>query len=120
MTLLKKICPTCVIVSGTWIVLLALRYLGYGISESFIAMLMGGSAVGISYALAKRVNPSRDKIWKLLSTAVAFAAMWALLHFAVGYFVLGAIVYLALFGVMKISKKEAENVEIKKQLENCC
>ena len=57
-TVFKKICPICVLVSSTWIILLTLRYFGYRIDESLIAMLMGGSAVGISYVLANKFSLS--------------------------------------------------------------
>lgn len=124
MKLLKKICPICVVVSSTWITLLTLRYLGYNVSESLIAMLMGGSVVGISYVLSKRLSGAvKIALWKLISIPIGFVAAWALLHFAWGYFILGVSAYLAVWIVVKIdktSKLSSRTVETKKELENCC
>ena len=48
-----KICPFCAGVLGTWIWMLTAYYLGYRIDIAIPAMLMGGSVIGISYALEK-------------------------------------------------------------------
>lgn len=52
-----KICPICVSVTGIWLVFTALVLTGYLPSKTFlplIALLMGGSVVGIAYQFAKR------------------------------------------------------------------
>ena len=48
-----KICPFCAGVAGTWLWMLGAHYLGYSVDLTILAMLMGGSVVGVSYALEK-------------------------------------------------------------------
>ena len=48
-----KICPFCAGVALTWLWMLSAYYLGYGTDLTILAMLMGGSVVGISYTLEK-------------------------------------------------------------------
>lgn len=122
MKILKKICPICVLVGGTWIVLLALRFQGYNVSESFVAMLMGGSTVGISYVLANKINGSTT-VWKLISVPIGFAAMYALLNFSWGYFTLAILAYFVtwlLLGSRVSGPKQNSLVNIKKELNDCC
>lgn len=52
-----KICPICASVAGTWLVLTVLVLMGYLPLETFlplIALLMGGSVVGVAYQFEKR------------------------------------------------------------------
>ncbi|OGF64469.1 hypothetical protein A2661_02925 [Candidatus Giovannonibacteria bacterium RIFCSPHIGHO2_01_FULL_45_24] len=52
-----RICPICSAVSGTWLILTALVLAGYLPSETFlplIALLMGGTVVGIAYRFEKQ------------------------------------------------------------------
>ena len=124
MNVLKKTCPICVLVSSTWLILLALRFAGYDVSESLIALLMGGSVVGLSYMLVKHLPHGRVKLWKLLAIPVGFAAAWALLHFSWGYFSLAVLAYFLLWTAMRTggtekTKKESP-IDITKELEDCC
>ncbi|HEY4518062.1 MAG TPA: hypothetical protein VJG48_00370, partial [Candidatus Paceibacterota bacterium] len=57
----RRICPICALVSSAWVILLVLRYFGYNVNESLIALLMGGSAVGISYVLAGKLGGKAAK-----------------------------------------------------------
>lgn len=133
MNYLKKFCPICAIVSATWIILLALRYGGYQINESLVALLMGGSAVGLSYVLAKRLPSSRDKRWKFSAIPLAFLCAWLLLHYRFFAFALAAVSYGLLFLVFKgqalgpapLAPRSSESEvgktkQIEHELENCC
>ena len=125
MEIRKNMCPICVLVSGAWIVLLTLRFFGYDVSESFSALLMGGSVVGISYVLVKRIQSGRATLWKLLAIPIGFAAAWALLHFAWAPFTLASLAYVLLWTVMRKRNDPKETakenpIDIKKELENCC
>ncbi len=124
MNTLKNICPICVLVGGTWIVLLTLRFLGYDVNETFIALLMGGSVVGISYTLGKRMLRQRSVVWKLLSIPLGFAAAWALLYFAWGYVALALLTYVPLWTIMRGAAEAATRkkgtVDVEKELEDCC
>lgn len=124
MKILKKICPICALVSLIWLAMLIGKWLGYNVNDDLLAMLMGGSAVGISYVLANRLE-NRVMAWKFISIPIALAAMYALLHFAWGYFLLAMIGYLIVWagfrgaeaGVVRVGGGE---VDIKKELNNCC
>jgi len=120
--LLKRICPICALVSSTWIVLLILRYAGYEIDESLIAMLMGGSAVGISYVLSTKSLGDRVTKWKLVSIPTAFLAAWLLLHYQFGWFISVVIIYALVYAGFR-QPADSSNDQIKKiehELENCC
>jgi|SRR3989344_3875507 len=127
--LIKKICPICALTASTWVVLLILRYFGYPVSESLIALLMGGSAVGISYVLAKPLSAQGAKWWKLSGIPTAFLGMWLLLHYHVGWFIFVAIMYLLIYLSFKgrthklnltPRSSESEVGKIEHELENCC
>lgn len=74
-----KFCLICVLVSATWIGLLIVRGLGYAVDSALIAMLMGGSVVGLTYALGKRLNEKRAKAWKLVAIPLGFVIVYAVL-----------------------------------------
>lgn len=118
------ICPVCVLVSGTWIVLLVLRGLGSQIDLALISMLIGGSVVGISYTLAKRLPPDRQTNWKLLSIPLGFVVSYAAL---IGLWLIcaGALVALgivALFFFTRKKNKAASSgaTELEDKMKQCC
>ena len=66
-----KICPICVVVGGTWFALSVGVVLGYLSPEQFIipiAILMGGSIVGIAYQGAQKFEWARKNslLWKFI------------------------------------------------------
>lgn len=77
-----KICPICAGIAGTWSWMLAGILIGL-IPASFIlpvAILMGGSVVGIAYQLEKRLPPGRSFLaWKSLFIPTGFAAAYGLI-----------------------------------------
>ena len=124
MKILKKICPVCALISLTWLTLLIIKWLGYEVNNELLALLMGGSAVGISYTLANKLS-RLVMAWKLIAIPFALAGMYALLNFAWGYFLLATMGYLIIWrlfsritvGSVEPSKNE---INIKKELNNCC
>jgi len=136
MSYVKKICPICALVSVTWIILLAARYFGYNVNESLIALLMGGSAVGISYVLAGKIGSESArsglsaKSWKLVSIPIAFLAAWQLLHYHLGWFALAVLAYVLIFRAFKglaLRDPKGEALgpgskvsQIERELDNCC
>jgi len=125
MNLLKKICPICALVFITWVTMLGFRWQGYDVNGELIALLMGGSVVGISYLLGTRMNiPSRrGTMWKLVAIPIGFAAMYALLQFAWGYFMVAFITYALAYVFFKVSVVSADQEyvrDITKELDNCC
>ncbi len=126
MMLLKKICPICAIVSLSWAMLLALKALGYAVDEPLIAMLMGGSVVGVSFALGKRWDERvSQKHWKLVSIPAGFAFMYALLAFSWGFVLLALAAYAVAWMFFEnksvnrnLSKKRENNIA--SALDRCC
>ncbi|MEK7579205.1 MAG: hypothetical protein AAB460_01585 [Patescibacteria group bacterium] len=127
MTLLKKICPICALVSLTWMTMLTFKGLGYDIDDALLAMLMGGSVVGISYVLGARTNlTSRVALmyWKLVAIPTGFAVMYALLQFAWGYFAGALVAYSVAWWLFKSAstapRRSLYMEGITKELNNCC
>ncbi|MDP3880770.1 MAG: hypothetical protein Q8Q32_01125 [bacterium] len=85
-----KVCAICAAVSGSWIVLLLLFYFGFGVDAVLIAILLGGSIVGLMYllegTLAKQYGIFRLPYflsalviaYMLLGGAIEIAAVFAL------------------------------------------
>lgn len=124
---LKKICPICVLVACTWVTMFVLRQFGYNVDEGLLAMLMGGSAVGVSYALGTRLKTSSrsvSMVWKFIAIPLGFSAMYALLRFSWGYAVAATIVFVlawVLFHGVSARKKDERRVDdISKALDACC
>lgn len=128
MTFLKKICPVCVLVATTWLVMFVFKLLGYAVNDELLAMLMGGSVVGISYTLGTRLRPvfrkSMTMYWKLVSIPLGFVVMYTTLQFlwpyalsAIGIYVLAWIFFNGLFIE---PQKETHTKDIKKALDSCC
>lgn len=71
---LSSVCPICLGVSLTWISLTALMLLGYISNDYFltIAILMGGTAVGIVYQGEKKLQAMKSFVPKLLVLIAGF------------------------------------------------
>ena len=85
-------------------------------------MLMGGSAVGISYVLSTKSLGDRVTKWKLVSIPTAFLAAWLLLHYQFGWFISVVIIYALVYAGFR-QPADSSNDQIKKiehELENCC
>ncbi|MEK7586642.1 MAG: hypothetical protein AAB453_02110 [Patescibacteria group bacterium] len=125
MKILKKICPVCALISLFWLTLLTIKWLGYDVNNELLAMLMGGSAVGISYTLANKLN-SRTMVWKLIAIPISLAGMYALLNFNWGYFLLAVMSYLTTWWLFKnavvgsTGESNKSEMDIKNKLKNCC
>lgn len=125
-----RVCPICAGVSLTWLWMLAgvltnqLPITNYQLP---IAILMGGSVVGIAYQLEKRLPMGRSALfWKTLFIPAGFVAVYSLLAFS--WIIFGAMVviliFLALIFLRRISlHPQEENSKIKeleKKMEKCC
>ena len=81
--LLFRICPICAGVSGTWIWILAGVFMGRLPMESYVmplAMLMGGSVVGIAYQTEKHLPRGRSPIfWKMVFIPSGFLAVYGII-----------------------------------------
>lgn len=125
MNILKRICPICAVVSLTWVTMLAFKWQGYRVDDELLAILMGGSAVGISYVLGTRitVHGGSAKWWKFVAIPIGFAAMYALLQFAWGYAFAAMLAYGIVWVFFRNASAPPDGARIDaitKELDNCC
>ncbi len=123
----RHICPICVGVSGTWILMLAGVLTGFLPLESFrlpIGVLMGGSVVGIAYQIDKLLPANRSLLWKTLFIPLGFAlAQSVILGLWIWAGILLAVeVILPIFFVFwKNHRTESGKVKfLEEQMKKCC
>lgn len=125
----RKVCPICVGVSGTWLIMLFLRFFGTAIDPVILGILMGGSVVGIAYQGEKRLAKGRSQLlWKLLFIPLGFLFMFGVIEYSAANVLVSAlalvfVVYIFLRVPTKtpaqtVPQKDAEVIEEK--LNNCC
>jgi len=121
-----QLCPICVGVASTWLWMLIGRALGYAVDATILAMLLGGSVVGIAYLIEKRLPQGRSpSLWKALFIPVGFVAAYGL---AMSLWVLCAVtaVILLLLSVFFLARPAASEApsetveELKKKMQQCC
>ncbi len=122
-----KICPICAGVSGTWLWMIAAKFLGYEIDLVIPAMLMGGSVVGIAYQVEKRLSDNYSPLlWKTLFIPVGFVAVygvissrWLLFTVAASILILMVLIFMRRQNSSAVKNEEAIE-ELKKKMKNCC
>jgi hypothetical protein len=114
------LCPICIVVSGMWLVLSAGVAWGFLAPSAFlipIALLMGGSVIGIT----NRLDSIR---WKIVSILVGMSlAYLAVTHVSPAIVVLELIILLIfayLFFVQKPSSDDPNIRDIEEKLKRCC
>ncbi len=124
------ICPVCAGVAGTWLWMLAgifTNNLQPAIYTLPIAILMGGSVVGIAYQIAKMLSARKSEVlFKMLFIPAGFIAVYSFLSYL--WFVLvPALVFLAIVawaflrGVGDDKTIKGKMVgELEKKMEDCC
>ena len=130
-----RICAICAGVSGTWLWMLAAKFLNYEIDILIPAMLMGGSVVGIAYQIEKRLSNSQSPLLlKTLFIPPGFVAVYSVISLTANPFslfwwaVLIAIIIFLVAVALKFTEKPhpdaVKNHEMIKKLEeklkNCC
>lgn len=125
-----KICPICAGVSGTWIWMLTLKFLGYEINLAILSMLMGGSVVGIAYQIEKKLAGGfygwrTPILWKIFFIPVGFVAvygileeLWIVFSLAVLFLVLVATFFVLPREISGQSKAKID--ELKEKMKSCC
>lgn len=125
-----KICPICAGVAGTWIWLIAARFMGCAVPIEIPAILMGGSVVGIAYQLEKKIvfAPSRWRtplVWKASFIVLGFTTVYTALNS--NWLIFGAAAILALTDAalfLALTKARSANTDTVKALEDkmkdCC
>ncbi len=119
-----RVCPICAGVAGTWLWMLAARLLGYEIDPIALALLMGGSVVGIAYQIEKRLSQSRSPLlWKTLFIPTGFIGAYGLLMQWWGV-LLVSLTFLALvvYAFLSTHKNAQKGVikELEEKMKNCC
>lgn len=126
-----RVCAICAGSAGTWLILLVLRALGITVDATVIAVLTGGSAVGIAYQGEKMLLPGKNQLlWKMLFIPIGFLAAYALAneHWILALFVILVLVMLALIFLNLFPRRRSETVDqekknrakIEKMLDECC
>lgn len=120
------LCPICAGVAGTWAWLLAGSWYGMSVDPALPALLMGGSVVGITYQLERRIRPHRSPL--LMKTAfisfgllVAYALLarsWLMGLAAVVGIIAATVFFLAPPRHAPGGSGAREKLE--KELEDCC
>jgi len=120
------VCPVCVGVAGTWLWMLAARFAGFAVDASMLAILLGGSVVGIVYQLEKHLPQGRSPLlWKTLCLPIGFVAAYgvAVPHWSLLAIVVAALLLLtAVFFVpRRHSEKDSAAVEkLERAMKKCC
>ncbi len=127
-----KVCPVCAGVSGTWIWILIGIWIGLldvGSWGLVVAMLAGGSVVGIAYQLEKRIGPERGMAWKMFFIPTGFVAVygaistgWLLLFISAAVISFLLLIFLKKpNNIKKANEKDEGGVDhLEKEMENCC
>lgn len=124
---IKRICPICIGVSGTWLWMIIAQILGFQMDVLVIAILLGGSVVGIAYQLAKRVPESKSLALKMVIIPLGFFAAYNLATLSWNVFFISlAVIVAAVFGFWKVAiqhdPEEKKHVvkELEDKMKNCC
>lgn len=73
------ICPICVGVSGTWLLMLGARQIGIPVDTVMLAVFVGASVVGGAHWIERRLPPERSPLlWKALALPAGFIAAYGL------------------------------------------
>lgn len=121
-----RLCPICGGVLSTWVWMLLAREFGVPVDPLAIALLLGGSVVGITYQLERNIRPQSVILFKVGFIPLGFAAGYSLLS---GWLVLaaGAVALMALITYIfrnlpsDSSPPRARKVEdIEEKMKRCC
>ena len=120
------ICPICIGVAGTWIWMLAAPLAGFAPDASMLAILLGGSVVGIADQLEKHLPQGRSPLlWKTLFLPIGLGAayglavaQWSLLAMAVAALLLLTAVFFVPRGHAEKNSAAVEKLE--RDMKKCC
>lgn len=118
-------CPICVGVSVTWIWMLVRYHSGALIDPAVLALLMGGTVVGLAYRAEPRLNPARSALlWKVLFIPLGFVGMFSLIKaewlLAGGSALALVLIFFAFAKRIKEHPPEQRVEEIEEKLKQCC
>lgn len=120
------VCPICVGVAGTWLWMLAARLAGFAFDASMLAILLGGSVVGIAYHLEKHLPRRRSPLlWKTLFLPTGFVAAYGLALPHWGALAITTVVLLLLTAVFFMARRDSEDnsaavEKLEREMKKCC
>ncbi|OGZ97201.1 MAG: hypothetical protein A3I44_02030 [Candidatus Sungbacteria bacterium RIFCSPLOWO2_02_FULL_51_17] len=127
-----RVCAVCAGVAGTWVALLLFRFFRYEVDDRMLAILMGGSAVGIMFAVDRKLPRGLSLLCKLLIVATGFGAAYALVleHWVIGFSLVAAILIEVMLARIISRSGQGEGSDgtavsgrrrdIEERLKNCC
>ncbi|OGN27630.1 MAG: hypothetical protein A2941_01405 [Candidatus Yanofskybacteria bacterium RIFCSPLOWO2_01_FULL_49_17] len=124
-----KLCPICIIVSGLWLLLSAGVAWGFLSEETYIipiALLMGGSVIGIAHAGEKRfLWPAKHQTaWKAIVTALGMPTAYYSLTNLSKTVMAGELIALTIIAYLFFSVRGQTSNERVRELEDkmkqCC
>src|SRR3989304_3160450 len=124
-----KICPICAGVALTWLWLLIGMLAGNLSATSYqlpIAILMGGTVVGLMSKLEKFIKPNFGLLWKTVFVISGFSAFYSLITNKWLFFTIAA--FLALVATFSFKKRRIESEkekteqakELEEKMKKCC
>lgn len=125
-----NVCTVCVIVSGTWLALsfaVAFGYLSSAVFVLPIAILMGGTVVGLAYQ-GEKVNNWAQRhfiLWKLAVMLTGFSVVYLAVANLSRLMVLLEFVLMVLVAILLFRDKSAEQsnqraIGLEEKLKKCC
>ncbi|MDP2240737.1 MAG: hypothetical protein Q8K18_11330 [Burkholderiales bacterium] len=120
------ICPICVGIAATWIWMLAGRLAGLEFDNAMLAILLGGSVVGMGDQLEKHLPAGRlPLLWKTLFMPIGFIAAYGLAtaHWTVMAMAVAALLLLTSVFFMPRPQSEKNNSvveKLKEDMKKCC
>lgn len=127
-----KICPICAGVSLTWLWLLTgikLNLLNSADYQLLVAILMGGTVVGLMFKLEQFIKLKFVLIWKTLFVVLGFMVVHSLISSDWVVFLVSAILIVIVTFIFKVSKLSLENKKLddisstkklEEKMKNCC
>lgn len=117
-----RVCPVCAGIASSWLLLVALRLAGWPVDSAVLALLLGGSVVGMSFFLEKKhpMHPIVKASFIVVGLLVAhnivienwlFALIDAAVLSALAYFITNEN-----RGTVNSRQKD----ELVKKMEDCC
>lgn len=126
-----KICPVCVAVSFTWLLISAGIAAGLLESENWkliMAITMGGTAVGVAFQMEKRFGWRGSMIRIVIITigfilayfAVGNISLWTLAAEAIIILILGYLFFVFKVGNGANTADSKKLKELEEKMKNCC
>lgn len=117
-----RTCPVCVGVVLTWMLLIALRFLGFEIEQGILALLLGGSVVGATEKLHQKrsMHPLLKGTVIIIGFAVAYnIALEEWTYAALAIALLAILLFFAESG-KKEHVRSKEEQELITKMDDCC